>query len=100
MKTKRVLDAKITRRSLLVKGAALVASVAALPALIRSRDAAAATKVPKAAMQYQDKPKGTQDCSSCIQFIPGASATANGTCKVVEGAISPKGWCVAYVAKK
>jgi len=100
MKTKPALDAKISRRSLLVKVAALVASVAAIPALVKSGYAQAAGKAPKATMQYQDKPKGDQQCSTCIQFIPGATPTANGTCKVVEGAISPKGWCVAYVAKK
>ena len=50
-------------------------------------------------MQYQDHPKGNQQCSNCLQFIPGKSATAMGECKVVAGPISPKGWCIAYVKK-
>lgn len=84
---------KISRRSVL-KGAALLAGLASIPVV-----ATAAGTVPKASMQYQDHPKGDQDCSNCIQFIPGKSATAMGECNVVAGPISPKGWCVAYVKK-
>ena len=50
-------------------------------------------------MQYQDHPKGDQDCSTCLQFIPGKSASAMGQCNVVAGPISPKGWCIAYAKK-
>lgn len=60
---------------------------------------AQAAKASKKVMQYQDKPKGKQDCSNCLQFIPGKTAKANGTCKVVEGSISPHGWCLAYSPK-
>lgn len=87
----------ITRRSFL-KGTALLATIAVTPALVMSEEAAAA-KLAKPAMQYQDTPKGTQDCVKCIQFVPGKTAKADGTCKVVEGSISPKGWCVAYAPK-
>jgi hypothetical protein len=31
--------------------------------------------------------------------IPGPTPDAKGACKVVEGDISPKGWCAAYVKK-
>jgi hypothetical protein len=34
-----------------------------------------------------------------MQFVPGPKPDANGTCKVVDGPISPNGWCVAYVKK-
>jgi len=83
----------MSRRAVL-KSAALLAGLASIPVLAR-----AAGTVPKAAMQYQDHPKGDQDCSNCIQFIPGKTATAMGECNVVAGPISPKGWCVAYVKK-
>lgn len=33
-----------------------------------------------------------------MQFIPGESS-ANGTCKIVEGSISPKGWCMNFTPK-
>lgn len=50
-------------------------------------------------MQYQEQPKNGQKCDQCLQFIPGAKQGANGTCKVVDGPISPNGWCAAYVKK-
>ena len=85
---------RVSRRGIL-KGVALAAvGLAAIPVV-----AMAAGTVPKAAMQYQDHPKGDQDCSNCLQFIPGKTATAMGECNVVAGPISPKGWCVAYVKK-
>lgn len=83
---------QISRRDLL-KGVALLAGAAAL------RPARAQGKVAQAAMKYQDHPKGDAECSNCLQFIPGKTPTAMGSCKVVAGEISPKGWCLAYVKK-
>ncbi len=53
---------------------------------------------PQAAMHYQGHPKNGQHCSICIQFVPGISAQSTGTCKVVDGAISPDGYCAAFSA--
>ncbi|HUW28841.1 MAG TPA: high-potential iron-sulfur protein [Sulfuriferula sp.] len=89
---------KVSRRSFL-KGAALLASIAVVPVVVASKEASAAAKASQAAMQYQDHPKGKLECSNCIQFIPGKNAKAKGTCKVVEGAISPQGYCIAYAPK-
>ncbi|MDA8109242.1 MAG: high-potential iron-sulfur protein [Betaproteobacteria bacterium] len=86
---------QLSRRAVL-KGAALIAGLAPL---VQVRSAAAAGTVPKAAMKYQDHPNGKQDCSNCVQFIPGKTPAAMGECKVVAGSISPHGWCVAYTAK-
>jgi High potential iron-sulfur protein len=83
---------EISRRDLL-KGVAVLAGAAVM------RRAQAQAKAPKAAMKYQDQPKGDAECSNCLQWIPGKSPTAMGACKVVEGPISPKGWCLAYVKK-
>jgi hypothetical protein len=47
-------------------------------------------------LQYQSTPKGNQKCSGCSLFVPGKTATADGTCKVITGAISPNGWCTAF----
>ncbi len=93
-KMNRGLDKEISRRTLL-KGAVGVTGVALMSALtVRAQG-----KATKAAMQYQDKPKDGQKCSDCRFFIPGTSSTANGTCQVVEGSISPQGWCTAYSKK-
>ena len=82
-----------TRRTLL-KSAALLTGLAAIPLTVEAAGTAS-----KSSMQYQDHPKGNQQCSNCLQFIPGKSATAMGECKVVAGPISRKGWCIAYVKK-
>ncbi|HET8584564.1 MAG TPA: hypothetical protein VFM89_02395 [Casimicrobiaceae bacterium] len=44
-------------------------------------------------MKYQDHPDGDKKCSECMQFVP------PGSCKVVEGTISPNGYCIAFVKK-
>lgn len=85
---------KPSRRTLL-KNIAVVSLAAPWVA----RVAHAQAKASKQAMKYQDKPNNDQRCDTCQQFIPGANAKANGTCKVVEGPISPNGWCIAYVKK-
>lgn len=85
---------QLSRRAVLKGGVVLLAGLAAIPVV-----AAEAGKAPKAAMQYQDKPKGDQQCSNCSHFIPGSSPTAMGQCTVVAGDISPHGWCVAYAKK-
>lgn len=54
----------------------------------------------QAQFKYQTSPKNGQKCSQCTFFIPGSSAKANGTCKIVAGSISPNGWCTAFSAKK
>ena len=71
-----------------------VAAISFLPWLARAQ-----AKATKQAMQYQEQPKDGQTCDTCMQWVPGANAGAPGTCKVVEGPVSPKGWCVAYVKK-
>lgn len=79
-------------RRRVLKIVALFGGAAALPGV--ARDAAAQGKATKAAMKYQEQPKGDQRCSACMQFV------APNQCKVVEGEINPNGWCVAYVAKQ
>lgn len=56
--------------------------------------AAPAKKVPQASVRYQTKPNGEQKCSNCANFI----AESN-TCKLVEGQITPEGWCVLWAKK-
>lgn len=53
-----------------------------------STTAPAASKATQASVQYQGQPKNDQMCSQCRNFIAETK-----TCKVVEGSISPDGWC-------
>lgn len=85
---------KITRRDAL-KAFALPA----LAAAIAGTTTLAEAKATKAAMHYQDKPKGDDKCSGCRFFEKGKTAKAMGACTIVGGAISPNGWCIAYHAK-
>ena len=56
-------------------------------------------KASKEAMRYQDKPNNGQRCEACVQFIPGPKPGADATCKIVDGPISPNGWCIEFIKK-
>jgi hypothetical protein len=78
--------ATISRRNLF-RGAALVSGV------LVARPAAAQVKMAKTAVAYQATPKGSARCDGCALWLP------PNACKMVEGLISPAGWCSIYVAK-
>ncbi|MEW5251309.1 high-potential iron-sulfur protein [Microbulbifer sp. 2201CG32-9] len=71
-------------------------SLALLPVAIiaSSRDTLAQGKASKEAVQYQETPKNGQKCKDC-QFW-----TEPNGCQVVEGEISPEGWCSLFVVKQ
>ena len=50
-------------------------------------------KMSQANAKYQAKPKGDPKCGNCANFI----AETN-SCKIVEGQVSPEGWCTLWVA--
>ena len=64
------------------------------------RSALGATKLAKSAVQYQNEPRAGKDCDDCIQFLAGATPKSDGSCKIVEGAISPHGYCIAFTPKR
>jgi hypothetical protein len=79
---------RVTRRDFLfsaaVGGGAIVAA-SALP----SR-AEASNKMSPRAMSYRPTPNGKQHCDNCANWQP------PGSCKLVDGPISPTGWCILY----
>ena len=77
----------ISRRTALI-----TAGAAPLLAMIASR-AEAGAKVPQSAVHYQASPKNGQDCDDCANFV------SPGGCKLVDGPISPKGWCRLWVKR-
>ena len=87
-----------SRRAVLKRGMVAAAGAVAAGTLLRTQPAQAA-KASKAAMMYQDKPHGKQECAGCVQFIPGSTPKAQGGCQVVAGKIDPHGWCVAFTPK-
>lgn len=55
----------------------------------------------RASMKYKDSPEGDKKCANCNLFVPGASPTDLGGCKVFPGdtEISPNGYCMAWAKK-
>ncbi len=61
--------------------------------LLPSARSRAQQKLTKAVAKYQDHPNGQQRCEICLQFEP------PNQCHLVEGEISPHGWCQFFAAR-
>jgi hypothetical protein len=70
----------------------LIAAAGAAP-LLTLMTGGAQAKMAQTAVRYQDSPKDGKQCDGCKLFI------APDSCKSVDGAISPKGWCALWVKK-
>ncbi len=88
-----------SRRRFFRQGAAIAGGAAVVGLMSKAKVNAQATKVSQAVAKYQSTPQSGQQCDGCMQFIPGNTASADGTCKIVDGRISPKGWCMFFAAK-
>ena len=67
------------------------------PGSTSTESAAPATEVikaPQQAVQYQTEPRNGQKCDGCQYFIADSNS-----CKLVEGQISPDGWCTLWTKK-
>jgi hypothetical protein len=84
-------QAKLSRRSML-RGAVLLATGTLAAAVIQVKPAYA-QKTAKPAVKYQESPNNGQKCADCTFF------QAPGSCTVVDGTISPNGWCSLYSKK-
>ena len=88
----------LSRKSVLINLLSL--PIVATAAIATVGEASASNKSPQKAVQYQDTPKNGVKCLTCKFYLPNKkSAKAKGACTVVEGAISPEGWCVIYSPK-
>lgn len=86
-----------SRRELFKKGAIAAVGLAVAGVALSAESAAA--KMSQQGAMYQPKPHANQKCSGCARFKPGATATADGSCAIVDGKISPNGWCVMFTPK-
>jgi hypothetical protein len=105
---------RISRRSCLAKLMVLTAATGVLPELASSNPA----KASKSLVHYRDFPKQMQMCGMCKFFERGGMMGAArmgqrammcggmmghgmmaGECEVVEGRISPMGWCDLYAPR-
>lgn len=76
----------VSRRTIL-----LAAAGAAPLAALGSGQAQA--KLAQTGVQYQTSPKDGHQCDGCNFFV------APNSCKMVDGEISPTGWCAIWVKK-
>ena len=88
-----MVDNPTLSRRRLLKGAALLAGASLTASMVPSKNALAQQKVSKETAKYQDKPSADKQCSNCAQFIP------NNGCKLVEGTVSPQGYCILWQKK-
>lgn len=88
-----------SRRRLFRQGAVIAGGAALGGLMLKAKAPAQAASIAKSTAQYQDKPHGSQQCSICQQFIPGKSSAGSGTCKIVQGNVSSKGWCKFFTPK-
>ena len=70
----------------------LLAAAGAAPLLALTGGEAQA-KLAQAAVKYQTEPRDGHQCDGCVQFV------APNSCKLVDGEISPTGWCSLWVKK-
>lgn len=89
----RVEEVRFSRRRGLTWGGQLLMG-AAVASLLGKPQAARAAKADKRDFFYQDKPKEGKSCSTCRLFSP--TDLAKGQCAIVDGDVSPNGWCMAY----
>ena len=85
-------ERSMSRRQLLpiLMGGAAVSTAVSLGL---DTTAQAQPKVSEKDAKYQDHPNNGNKCSACQYFEPPQS------CRLVEGKISPDGWCSFFVMK-
>lgn len=83
-------NCRVSRRDFLFVAAAGGGGIIASGLAVTPANAA---KMSPRAMSYRLTPNGNQSCANCANFQPPAA------CKVVDGTISPSGWCILYRAK-
>ncbi len=106
----------ISRRAWLKKAAVMASTAALYPfgAWISTEAAEVSKKVPKATARYQNRPHDGKMCGRCKYFISpdgrsgrgmmggmmnggmGPGMMKDGTCQLVDGQISPMGYCIFY----
>ena len=85
----------VSRRQCLALGSTLLAGAGI--ACVAASPARASPKADKRDFNYQDKPKDGKSCSNCKMFQQAAGGS--GRCAIVDGDVSPNGWCMAYTPR-
>jgi hypothetical protein len=81
---------RLTDRLINIQRRSLLQAAAAVFAFQKISRINAQEKMSQAQAEYQDSPKDIRMCATCTLFEPPKS------CQVVEGDVSPTGWCKAF----
>jgi hypothetical protein len=77
-----------------VKAAASIGAAAALAGALESaaqpKPKGGLKKRSKEAVGYRDEPLEGRSCAKCVLYV------GHGECVIVEGEVSPNGWCVQW----
>ena len=88
----------ISRRGALRRTAAL--GLGATVVWMTALPASAQAKLAKDAVKYVDRNDApVKDCDDCMHYIAPATPRDAATCRLVDGAISPHGHCIAFTPK-
>lgn len=85
-----------TRRDIFKTGVLMAVGAVATAAILSEP---AQAKVSQRTAMYQPKGHAGQSCAKCARFVPGKAPGADGTCLIVDGNVSPNGWCVMFAPK-
>jgi hypothetical protein len=90
--TSGIQSGAISRRTILLRSVACAAGAATLIGTAKNAHAA---KMPQTspAVAYQSTPKDSHQCDGCLLF------QAPNSCQVVDGVVSPSGWCKLWAKK-
>jgi len=90
---------RVSRRHALRRTAALGLG-ATIVWLASSTPAAAQAKLAKDAVKYVDQGDVPgKDCDDCMHYVAPAKVGGPASCRLVEGAISPHGHCIAFTPR-
>ena len=112
-KAAKAQDKTQASRRIWLRHIAIMTAAASMPSLPEAAIAAPASeakKITKESVHYQDRPNAGKMCGMCKFFIPqggvagrgmmggmmGPGMMADGACRLVEGSISPMGYCILY----
>jgi len=88
-RTLRPSRRRVVLAAMSVSGAALLAGVLESNAQ-QQKPKATLKKRTKEAVGYRDEPYDGRSCAKCVLY------SGNGECVLVEGEVSPNGWCVQW----
>jgi hypothetical protein len=89
----------ISRRGALRRSTAMALGAAVIWLAAPSARAQAG-KLAKDAVKYVDRGDAPgKDCDDCMHYIAPATPRDPATCRIVDGAISPHGHCIAFTPK-